>query len=54
MKVRIIVGRSTLPAVGEIREFEKSYSLSLIEKGLAEKVDTKPVKIKTETYKNKE
>ena len=35
MKVKIVVGRSSLPAVGEVRDFEKSYALDLIDKGLA-------------------
>ena len=53
MKVEIIVARNGLPKVGEVRDFEKSYSLTLIEKGLAKSVeDIKPsaksVKIKAD------
>ncbi len=45
MKVKIIVGRNGLPSVGEVRYYEKSYALALIEKGLAEKaIDKKPEK----------
>lgn len=54
MKVKIVVGRSSLPAVGEVRDFEKSYALDLVSKGLAIMADGKQVKpqITTEGKEN--
>lgn len=54
MKVEIIVARNGLPKIGEVRDYEKSYALDLIEKGLAKKlVDTK-LKTRKEKADSKE
>lgn len=44
MLVKIIVGRSRLPEVGQVIEYNDIYAQSLIDNGLAEKADKKQTK----------
>ena len=49
MKVKVLIGRTRLPAVGEIFDCEKSEAEILIGKGLIEAVDKKLTKKKPQT-----
>ena len=44
MKVKVLIGRTRLPTVGEIFDCEKSEAEILIGKGLVEAVGKKPIK----------
>lgn len=46
MKVKVLIGRTRLPTVGEIFDCEKSEAEILIDKGLVEAVVTKTTKKK--------